>query len=212
MSAPNTEAFEAFVKAQTDFKSAIKDAKNPFFKSTYAPLYSIWEAVKVALSANGLMITQPIGITANGITVVRTKVRYKDGAIVEESECPVICKVQNDPQAMGSAITYARRYSLASILCVVTDDDDAESATRGVQPGKAAQVSKVVEPDLTDWRLKVDGAVDYADLNVIKKEIAEGKLDALIFKGAWGLLAARGKHLGFEYDTALKMFKAKTQA
>ncbi|WP_018622048.1 ERF family protein [Spirosoma luteum] len=119
--------FEAFSKAQSQFRSAIKDAANPFFKSKYADLSSIWEAVKAGLSENGLMVTQPIRVTESGIQV-ETIIRYKDGTIIESCHCPVFCKVQNDAQAMGSAITYARRYSLASILCIVTDDDDANGA------------------------------------------------------------------------------------
>ncbi|MBC3785745.1 hypothetical protein FHK02_2221 [Spirosoma sp. LMG 31448] len=71
---------------------------------------------------------QPIRTTDSGSFLIETIVRYKDGTVIESCECPVIAKT-SDAQALGSAITYARRYSLASILCIVTDDDDAESAS-----------------------------------------------------------------------------------
>ena len=113
----------ALNKAQSDFMVAKKDAKNPFFKSKYATLNSVYEAVAPALLANGFTIIQPI-VDNN----VETTLVHASGQFITSS-CPIVCAKQNDPQAMGSAITYARRYSLASLLGVMTDeDDDGEKA------------------------------------------------------------------------------------
>ena len=113
----------ALNKAQADFMVAKKDAKNPFFKSKYATLNAVYEAVAEALLKNGLSVIQPIVGDAVETTIIHTSGQFIT------SSCPIVCAKQNDPQAMGSAITYARRYSLASLLGVMTDeDDDGEKA------------------------------------------------------------------------------------
>ena len=132
------EIASALNKAQAQMMGAAKDAKNPFFKSKYATLNSVWEAVKDAVLTNGLTVLQPIHY-ANGQAVVTTTILHTSGQYIT-SECPVVCAKQNDPQAFGSAITYARRYSLASMLGVTTDeDDDAERAMNRVKPAPAQQ-------------------------------------------------------------------------
>lgn len=133
--------YEALSKAQASFKSALKDANNPFFKSKYAPMSSIWDACKEGLAANGLFVSQPPAFI-EGVWVVQTKIYNSTG---ESIECtiPIIVKPNANPQEFGSALTYARRYSLSSILGIVTDDDDAEAATatsRNSAPQKEVKV------------------------------------------------------------------------
>lgn len=117
----------ALLKAQTVMMGAKKDGTNPFFKSKYTTLNSVWEAAKDPLHENGLSLLQPIDIVG-GQAVVKTIILHISGERIE-SNCPIVCAKQNDPQALGSAITYARRYSLASIMGIMTEqDDDAEKA------------------------------------------------------------------------------------
>lgn len=132
---------QALLKAQTEFMTASKDAKNPFFKSKYATLNSVWEAVATALHNNGLVCIQPIVNNMVATTIIHTSGQFIT------SECPIVCAKQNDPQALGSAITYSRRYALASMLGVMTDDDDdAESAMVRKQPQSAPKpAAKPVE-------------------------------------------------------------------
>lgn len=118
----NKQITSALLKAQKEMMGAVKDAKNPFFKSNYATLNSVWEACKDALHNNDLVLLQPIDII-DGVQVLKTILMHTSGEQIT-SICPILCTKQNDPQAMGSAITYARRYSLASIIGIVTDDDD----------------------------------------------------------------------------------------
>lgn len=133
---------QALLKAQTEFMTASKDAKNPFFKSKYATLNSVWEAVATALHNNGLVCIQPIVNNMVATTIIHTSGQFIT------SECPIVCAKQNDPQALGSAITYSRRYALASMLGVMTDDDDdAESAMVRKQPQSAPKPApKPAEP------------------------------------------------------------------
>lgn len=126
----------ALNKAQADFMVAKKDAKNPFFKSKYATLNAVYEAVAEALLKNGLSVIQPIVGDAVETTIIHTSGQFIT------SSCPIVCAKQNDPQAMGSAITYARRYSLASLLGVMTDeDDDGEKAMARPAPKQAVKES-----------------------------------------------------------------------
>lgn len=116
----------ALAKAQGTMKSASKDGLNPHFKSKYATLDSIWEAIKEPLSQNGLSISQLISQESD-TTVMTTLLMHSSGQWIR-STVPVIAG-KPTPQALGSSISYMRRYSLAAIVGVtVGDDDDASEA------------------------------------------------------------------------------------
>lgn len=116
------ELASALNKAQAELQSAKKDANNPFFKSKYADLTSVWEAARPVLAKNGLSVAQTVGLT--GLTTI---LMHSSGQYIEDT-MPIVVAKQNDPQALGSAITYARRYALAAIVGVVADDDDGNAA------------------------------------------------------------------------------------
>lgn len=129
----------ALNKAQTEMKAALKDSSNPFFKSRYADFASVWETCRAPLTKHGLSVSQlPIG--RDGLFGVRTILMHVSGEwISEELLLPV---TKQDPQAAGSAITYARRYSLSGIVCLATEDDDdgnKGSETAGVITEKQAK-------------------------------------------------------------------------
>jgi len=117
----------------------IKNAKNPFFKSNYGNLNSYLAEIKEPLSNNGLAVIQ-LPIT-NGLT---TMLSHTSGQYISESMTMQPSK--NDPQGQGSALTYMRRYSLASILNLNAEDDDGNEATRSPQkPTSKPQAKKKVE-------------------------------------------------------------------
>lgn len=134
------ELSKALSLAQKKIKSALKDAENPFFRSSYATLASIWDACRDPLSDNGLSISQPIS-TVDGALRVTTILMHSSGEYIE-SECPIVT-AKNDMQSMGSAISYARRYSLAAIVGVTVDDDDGNEA---VQPQKQSAPKPTPKP------------------------------------------------------------------
>lgn len=210
METNSSTPFIAFLNAQRSFSAAIKDSANPYFKSKYADLASVWDAAHEALHANGITVMQPIRINEAGQTIVMTNVRYQDGTLIESSECPVLCKAPNDPQAMGSAITYARRYSLAAILGIVTTDDDGEAAMsrNGQEVNKALEPAKNDDGLLIGWRDSIQGLMHVDDLNRCKKEIANAKLTDAAFRVVWGELTKRAKALGAAYDKEKKTFVA----
>ena len=112
----------AVLSAQKELGGVKKGAANPFFKSKYADLTAVIEALKDVLNNNGLSMVQ----TQRDGNVMTTLL-HSSGQYIS-SATPIICAKQNDPQALGSAITYARRYGLQSILCLPAEDDDGERA------------------------------------------------------------------------------------
>jgi hypothetical protein len=119
------ELANALCNAQGQMGGAVKDSANPFFKSSYADLTSVIKAIKQPFADNGLSYTQFPVSNENGVGV-STRLMHISGQWLEmEYTLPTVKK---DPQASGSAITYARRYALQSIAGIPTADDDAESA------------------------------------------------------------------------------------
>jgi len=119
------ELASALCNAQGQMGGAVKDSANPFFKSSYADLTSVIKAIKQPFADNGLSYTQFPVSNENGVGV-STRLMHISGQWLEmEYTLPTVKK---DPQASGSAITYARRYALQSIAGIPTADDDAESA------------------------------------------------------------------------------------
>jgi len=121
----------ALNKAQKEIGSAHKGANNPFYKSKYADLGAVMEACKDALNKNGVTVLQPVDTAETG-TFVETVLLHECGEWVSSS-LKVSCKNPENPQEMGSAISYARRYSLQSIMFIPAEDDDGEKATAPIR-------------------------------------------------------------------------------
>ena len=122
--------YKAFVKFQPEFKGMKPDSSNPFFKSTYISLDGILETARPILAKNGLAVIQEA--TGDGDYIfVKTKLIHESGEMIE-TEVLKMKPQKNDPQSMGSCITYSKRYQLAALLgiceCI---DDDANTATYG---------------------------------------------------------------------------------
>lgn len=122
------EIATALAKAQGEIKGAAKDSTNPHFKSSYADLSSVWDACRAALSKHGLSVIQTPDTTADGVFLYTT-LAHSSGQWIR-GVMPVR-PVQDTPQGLGSALTYARRYSLASMVGVAPEDDDGQAASAG---------------------------------------------------------------------------------
>jgi hypothetical protein len=135
MQSENTaELSAALAKAQAQMKAATFNKTNPHFKNRYADLAAVLDAIRKPLADNGLSVTQTTEIREGGFVLVTT-LRHATGQwIASEYPLPVAAK----PQELGSALTYARRYSLSAIACIAADDDDdAEGARQGGQTSSA---------------------------------------------------------------------------
>lgn len=122
------ELAKALLKAQMEMGDATKGAKNPFFKSSYADLNSVREASHPALNKNGIWVGQPV-VQKDGKSFLQTKLVHAESGQWMTSDVEIVCAKPNDPQAMGSAISYARRYGLQSMLSIGAVDDDGEAGT-----------------------------------------------------------------------------------
>lgn len=122
------ELAKALAAAQGEMTAASKDASNPHFKSRYATLASVWDAIRGPLSRNGLSVSQVLETPDVGPgVIVRTILLHTSGQwICSRYVMPIPDKLT--PQAVGSAITYARRYALSAIVGIAPDDDDDGNA------------------------------------------------------------------------------------
>lgn len=124
---PTPKLYEAMSKAQAEIKGAVKNGTNPHFRSAYSTLEDVWEACREPLTKNGLCVIQPMRIMEDGRMVLDTIVGHASGEEkVSSAYIPLAEKAT--PQAIGSAITYFRRYMLMSVVGICPTDDDGEAA------------------------------------------------------------------------------------
>jgi hypothetical protein len=122
----------ALVKAQSEYGPALKSSENPHYKSRYADLASCIDAVVGSLNKNGIALMQRVLPSSSGVTV-ETIFIHTSGETI--SSGPLHVPVQkNDAQGYGSALTYARRYSLMSACGIAPEDDDGNAATSASAP------------------------------------------------------------------------------
>lgn len=168
------ELAAALSKAQGEMQAAIKDKVNPFFKSAYADLGSIWDAARPVLSKYGLCIMQTTEMSTDGTKVIMvTTLAHTSGQWVK-SYIP-LNPSKNDSQGMGAAITYLRRYSLSAIVGVVCDDDDdgEEAVGRGKANPPPAQTERLGKTEviaLTTLIQNLDEESNKSFTSWIKKE------------------------------------------
>jgi hypothetical protein len=134
------ELVTALSKAQGQIENANKSSDNPFFKSKYADLASVWDACRQPLSSNGLAIIQTIDdAIEDGRVCVETLLAHSSGQWI--SHRIRLKPVKDDAQAIGSAITYARRYGLQSLVGIAPEDDDGNAASG--KHGNGQEANKV---------------------------------------------------------------------
>lgn len=180
---------EAMAQAQSQMGSAIKGSSNPFYRSKYADLGSVIEAIKPHFAANGLSYVQfPVsGESSVGVT---TRLMHSSGEWLQQDYFIPLGKM--DAQAAGSAITYARRYALQSIAGIPSEDDDGNAATQAA-PAVPKTVTKAQAKIISDLIQKTESdlerfcgvfgceSIDLLDASKFEnaKEILERKLEAL---------------------------------
>jgi len=179
----------ALAKAQAAIKGASKDTTNPHFKSKYADLASVWDACRKPLSDNGLSVVQFTQLYGEDrYPVLVTRLLHASGESVE-GVTPLLMAKQ-DMQALGSALTYARRYGLAAIVGVAPEDDDGNAA---VGNGRAATATTApperVKPEgYDDWRDVLDLAADTSTV-ALKETWTKAKAEYRAYLNATAPLA-----------------------
>jgi len=164
-----TKIAPALLKAQKAIGVALKSTANSYFKSSYADLEAVINAVKGPLNDNEIMFMQAIQRDELGI-FVETVLLHSVGEFVV-SETPVLVQDANNPQKMGSGITYAKRYALQAICGLPTEDDDGNAAAKPPKkpvkpPVKPPKPAKVVDDDT------IKGAREELDMLIEKHDIS----------------------------------------
>jgi len=130
----------ALVKASTKIGGAVKDKTNPHYKSKYADLSSVIEAIKPALAENGLTFVQQFKDAEDGVCI-ETVIIHESGETLATGHLYVPA-TKKDAQGYGSAITYARRYSLQTAFGVPAEDDDGNAASKNGHAPVAATLKQ----------------------------------------------------------------------
>jgi len=140
------ELAKALVKAQASMRPVKKDLENPFFKSKYADLAAVWENCRKPLTENGLSVVQ-IPESEDGSVIIKTVLLHESGEWI--SGQLRLTPAKADPQAVGSAITYGRRYALAAMvgMCAEDEDDDGQRSSapannKTQQPSQSSQKTR----------------------------------------------------------------------
>jgi hypothetical protein len=134
------EIASALVKAQKAFGPALKTSTNPAFRSKYAKLENCIDAVIDALNDNGIMLTQQTHLCEDGV-IIETMFLHESGEQLSAGKLHVPA-TKHDAQGYGSALSYARRYSLLAACGIAAEDDDGEAASKP----KAAPAKPVAQP------------------------------------------------------------------
>jgi hypothetical protein len=210
-----TQLAEALAVAQGAIENAAKDSANPFFKSSYADLASIWDAIRCPISANGLAIMQLPSADGPRVTIT-TVLTHKSGQWIS-SDLTMTAKDET-PQGIGSAITYARRYALQSVAGVAPEDDDGNGASgRGHAPqqrkeqyrSNAPSATPQPVPDRKPAPVKVDTSTETLrksiDETVDKLRLRYEATDAM--KEFWRIMGAHG----FDHSSQIPADYAKAK-
>ena len=166
----------ALLKAQKNIGAANKGAVNPFFHSTYATLGDIMEACKQPLLDEGISVLQLVGHDESG-NYVETMFLHESGEFISE-KMTITCAKAHDPQAQGSAISYAKRYGLQSAAFIPSIDDDGEGAmNRKPESEKTGSWEDFI------WHLPFGGTQDKSFMykGFTLKEIMETDPDGLLY-------------------------------
>lgn len=174
------ELASAFVKAKRSFGPALKDKTNPHFKSKYADLGACLEAVEGALLENGIAVLQDTFEDSTGVTV-ETVLLHESG---QERRCGRlhVPAAKQDPQGYGSALTYARRYSLMTACGIAPEDDDGNAGTEAKHRAEQERIRMAQRASwLADTFAAIDAAATAGELKHTVAEaigIATGEKDA----------------------------------
>jgi hypothetical protein len=161
-SAQIDELSTALSKAQGLIEGAKKDAANPFFKSKYADLASVWDACRAALAVNGLAVIQSPAAEGTRVSV-DTLLTHSSGQWVAGTVS--VTAKEDSPQAIGSAITYLRRYALQSFVGVAPEDDDGNLASA---KGSTVKVTPVAPKGYGEWLTDLEAVADQGTADLQK--------------------------------------------
>ena len=214
-----TELAKALVQVQKQMSPATKDATNPFTRSNYATLNSVMESCREALLNNNIWLCQyPVPIDMPDCLGLMTKLTHTESGQWQAS-LAVVPLPKSDPQGMGSAMTYARRYAITAMLGMVTEDDDGEAAKRPpnspVKPKTATNRKR--QPEITDKNAPVsdlpeDNEYPHLEGVVFQRLTAQDGRDCIIATGNTQPNKTILAHEGFRWNPQRKYWWKYSEA
>lgn len=198
------ELATALAKAQGQMEGALKASANPFYKSRYADLKSVWEACRKPLSDNGLSVVQAVrcehqspdvnalkqvadNIGLPPAVICTTMLMHSSGQWIMEEL--TMWPKENGPQPIGSCTSYARRYGLAAMIGIYQEDDDAESGQG--RSGKFLEGDGVSGKEAVEYLKQVATAISADDAHGARE--IWGELDQQGQADVWKLLNTKQK-------------------
>jgi hypothetical protein len=148
---PGSEIAQALVAAQKAMDPAKKQSTNPYFKSKYADLAAVFAAVKGPLNDAGIAVTQSIDVAGSGHVIKTTLLHVSGETLSSTMSLPAV----TDPQKLGSAISYYRRYSLMAICGIPSEDDDGNEASH-----ESAKPTRITMQQYENISVLLDGHDD----------------------------------------------------
>jgi hypothetical protein len=195
----------ALVRAQRGFAPALKTSTNPHFRSKYVDLAGCIEAVVDALNAAGIALIQRTSEDSTGVTV-ETVFVHESGEMMECGKLHVPASKQ-DAQGYGSALTYARRYSLMAAAGIAPEDDDGNAASRTLTPKVSATKTDLVPPTrmavVADVAAAIDERMSANDLIGAFEEYL-GITDVEEKTALWGMLDSKTRSSIKKHAESLK--------
>jgi hypothetical protein len=203
----------ALAKAQGEIRNPMKDSANPYYNSHYADLAAVADACRSALSKNGLAVMQFPRTEPNAIEVETCLAHASGEWVAETLRLPAIMidkqgRQRFDAQTCGSAITYARRYALASIVGVSPEDDDGNAATDSVanrttapaSPPKILTYAEQQEVEKYVVLLETE-ATDVDTMNAAYRQLMQRNLPRGPFRQAlWSSMVEHAKQQGWRWS------------
>ena len=197
-----TNLAKAMLKVQKQLRPALRDSYNGFTQSKYATLNSVMEACSEALIDNGIWVTQyPVPTEGDSRLGLVTKLVHAESGEWQESLIVMPLDKAANPQAYGSALTYARRYGLSSMVGLVTEDDDANAACKGV--------SDLQNPRIADIKPRQDAVIEnlpHIDGITFQQQKAK---DGAVYITATGNVRNKNsilKEAGFKWNAGRKLW------
>jgi hypothetical protein len=195
----------ALVRAQRGFAPALKTSTNPHFRSKYVDLAGCIEAVVDALNAAGIALIQRTSKNSTGVTV-ETVFVHESGEMMECGKLHVPASKQ-DAQGYGSALTYARRYSLMAAAGIAPEDDDGNAASKTPAPKVSATKTDLVPPNrmavVADVAAAIDERMSAVDVIGAFEEYS-GITDVEEKTALWGMLDSKTRSSIKKHAESLK--------
>lgn len=195
MASKDKNLWQAIGDARAKFGPVLKTQINPHYRNKYADLASVLDAVEAALAAEGLVLVQFTRATESGVLLITRLVFAADGSNVE-SEYPLNPGKPNDPQALGGALTYARRYQALCVLGIAPEDDDGEAASRPAPEEKPKKATSNKLRDNATMMARVQAAAEGTGLTpgVLAQMVGRPSFAAVEVSDFDKLLAAIAAH------------------